>query len=224
MSLIGDLTELFQRHNCTLPKGVIHVGAYRTEENEWYIPWVNNNVVWVEANPNTYNRYTKPLAEKVGQKCYCFAACNVDGKFANLQVPHGTTYEENNHSAGCSSLSNTTALGPGSMIKVPIMSLDTLFRVENLDISKYDFLNIDTEGAELLVLKGFESNIDNINYILVEMSKGDRFNTGCSHDVLDTYLSEKGFELKEESTLYDNDWGDAFYIRSNMELEPKCAK
>ena len=218
MSLIGDLTELFLRHKCNLPRGVIHVGAYRTEENEWYIPWVNDNVIWIEANPNTYKRYTKPLAEKANQKCYCFAACNVDNKFANLQVPYGTTYEKDNHSAGCSSLSNTTALGPGEMIKVPIKSLDTLFEEEGLDVSNYNFLNVDTEGAELLVLKGFESNIHGIDYILVEMSKGDRFNTGCSHKVLDEYLQGKGFELKEESTIFDNDWGDAFYIRSNLEI------
>ena len=224
MSLIGNLTELFQRHNYKLPRGVIHVGAYRTEENEWYIPWVNDNVVWVEANPNTYARYTKPLAEKANQKCYCFAACNVDNKFANLLVPHGTTYEKNNHSAGCCSLSDITALGPGEPIKVPVKSLDTLFEEEKLDINNYNFLNVDTEGAELLVLKGFESNIHGIDYVFVETSIGDRFNTGCSHKILDNYLQQRGFELKEESPLFDNDWGDAFYARSNLELVQNTAK
>ena len=213
MSLIGDLTELFDKHNCNLPKGVIHVGAYRTEENEWYIPWVNDKVIWVEANPYTYENYTKPLAAEANQKAFWYAACNVDDKFAELLIPHGTTYTKDDHRAGCSSLSNTTALGSGVPVKVPTKQLDTLLREENLDPTEYDFLNVDTEGAELLVFKGFESNIDNINYILVEFSKGDRFNTGCYHNVLDEYICSKGFKLAEESQLYDDDWGDAFYIR-----------
>ena len=91
--------------------------------------------------------------------------------------------------------------------------MDTLFNDEQLDCTNYNFLNVDTEGAELLVFEGFESNIDNIDYVLVEFSKGDRFNTGCPHKKLDSYLIDKGFKFAEESQLHENDWGDAFYIR-----------
>ena len=99
-------------------------------------------------------------------------------------------------------------------IVVKTKTLDTLFTEENLNITRYDFLNIVTEGAELLVLKGFENNLDSIKYLTVEITKTDRFNTNCSFDSLNEYLTDKGFELKEISKLYGGeDWGDAFYIR-----------
>ena len=203
----GSYIELLKKHNCGPIKGIVHVGAWDMYENKWYLPMVGENVVWVEANPHTYSTMSKPAADKVNQKCYSFAACNIDDQNVHLYIPYAPTRGD------CSSLAKKTALGEGTPIVVKTKTLDTLFKEENLDINNYDFLNVDTEGAELLTLQGFEGNLDKIKYLVVEITKKDRFNTGCSFETLDKYLTEKGFVLKEMSILYDDDWGDAFYIR-----------
>ena len=50
----------------------------------------------------------------------------------------------------------------------------------DIDMNQYDFLNIDAEGAELDILKGFESDLKYINVIDLETSYDDRNNTGAS--------------------------------------------
>ena len=36
---------------------------------------------------------------------------------------------------------------------------------QNIDLNNYDFLNIDVEGAELDILRGFEDDLKYINVI-----------------------------------------------------------
>ena len=85
----------------------------------------------------------------------------------------------------------------------------------------YDFLNIDAEGAEFDVLKGFEKYLDHINLIDLETSYDDRQRSGADHNTIVQWLSERGFELKEMSSSYQSqNWGDSVFARVNRELPP----
>ena len=85
----------------------------------------------------------------------------------------------------------------------------------------YDFLNIDAEGAEFDVLKGFEKYLDHINVIDLETSYDDRHRSGADHNTIVQWLSERGFELKEMSDSYQSqNWGDSVFARVNRELPP----
>ena len=82
-------------------------------------------------------------------------------------------------------------------------------------------MNIDAEGAELEILKGFEDNLKYINMIFLETSLDDRNNTGASHDVIVEWLKERNFSLAEMSDSYqDERWGDSIFLRNDRELEP----
>ena len=210
----GSYITLFKRHNLENMKGVIHVGAWDLHENDWYIPMCGSNVVWVEANPFSYEHVSKPKAETAGQKIYHFAACNVNDVNVNLYIPKDAIgVRITDGRSDCSSLAKNTAVGEGVPVAVPAKTLDKMVDDEDLDINNYDFLNIDTEGAELLVLEGFKNNLDKMKYVVVEITKNDRFNTNCSFETLNNYLTNKGFELKEVSDLIGGDWGDAFYVK-----------
>ena len=87
--------------------------------------------------------------------------------------------------------------------------------------NQYDFLNIDVEGAELEILKGFEDNLNYINMIFLETSLNDRNKTGASHDTIVEWLRERGFKLREMSDSYQQEgWGDSIFLRNDRELEP----
>ena len=91
----------------------------------------------------------------------------------------------------------------------------------NIDMNGYDFLNIDAEGAEFDVLKGFEKYLDHINVIDLETSYDDRHRSGADHNTIVQWLSERGFELKEMSSSYQSqNWGDSVFARVNRELPP----
>jgi len=88
-------------------------------------------------------------------------------------------------------------------------------------MDQYDFLNIDVEGAELEILKGFEDNLKYINTIFLETSLDDRNNTGASHDVIVEWLDKRNFTLKEMSDSYSYEqWGDSVFVRNDRELDP----
>jgi hypothetical protein len=89
-----------------------------------------------------------------------------------------------------------------------------MFRLDDidLDLSKYNFLNIDVQGYELEVFKGAFGSLKNIDYIISEVNR-DEIYEGCPHiDELDNFLIQ--FNLQRVETNWAGDtWGDAFYIK-----------
>jgi hypothetical protein len=88
-------------------------------------------------------------------------------------------------------------------------------------MNEYDFLNIDAEGAELDILRGFEKYLSYINVIDLETSVDDRHNSGVTHELVDEWLSERGFELTEMSSSYKHQgWGDSLFVRNTRDHAP----
>ena len=122
---------------------------------------------------------------------------------------------------GSSFFQGRPEFGKVNSIPVKTKSLSTLVEENNIDMNGYDFLNIDAEGAEFDVLKGFEKYLDHINVIDLETSYDDRHRSGADHNTIVQWLSERGFELKEMSSSYQSqNWGDSVFARVNRELPP----
>jgi len=112
-------------------------------------------------------------------------------------------------------------LSGGNYVKVVTKKLSTLIEENDIDMNQYDFLNIDAEGAELEILKGFEDHLKYINMIFIETSLNDRNNTGAPHEVIVDWLRRKGFKLREMSDSYQQEgWGDSIFLRNDRELKP----
>ena len=85
----------------------------------------------------------------------------------------------------------------------------------NFDFQNVDFVNLDVQGAELKVLKGFGDLLkigSNIKTIYTEVNFEEIY-IGAPHiNEIDDYLSQ--FNFKREITLKtQHNWGDAIYIR-----------
>ena len=96
-----------------------------------------------------------------------------------------------------------------SQIDVPSITLDKL--VENKET--YNFLNMDVEGAELLVLSKSTEVLKNLDCIMLETQDKIRFEGSCTREELIEFLKPHGFELKE---YYDTgkEWGDCLFIKN----------
>jgi FkbM family methyltransferase len=139
------------------PKGVLHIGAWDAWEAKQYAHYCGNNSVFLEANPNSYERFRNEI-EQFGQKIFNLAAWNVDDLEMNLYCPSSNQ--------DSSSLIDQS----GDVLKTKTITINTLFKREGLNFSDYDLLNIDTEGAELQVLEGIGDNIKNFEYIIIEVT------------------------------------------------------
>jgi len=200
-----DIIGLFERHECS-PTGVIHVGAHECPELTCYAKLFDTNVIWVEANGDTYTNSVVPVAEENGHQAYNFAAYDEDDLELTLYIPSRSDI---------SSLYTSSEFPHTHTSQVRTKTLDTLVEEEKIDMKNFNFLNVDVEGAELRVLEGFKNNLCHIQYLFIEVSVGERFaDSGATFEILHNYAVEKGFELREiSSSIQTLGWGDAFYIR-----------
>jgi FkbM family methyltransferase len=178
----GNNKGLFYNLNW-YPKGVLHIGAWDAWEAKQYANYCGNNSVFIEANPQSFERFRNEI-EQFGQKIYNFAAWNIDDIEMNLYCPSGN--ED----------SSSLLEQKGYVLKTKTITIKTLFKRETLQFENFDLLNIDTEGAELQVLEGIGDNIKNFTYIIIEVSDiGSEFDKNVNQ-----YIIEKGFEFIRDST------------------------
>jgi hypothetical protein len=70
--------------------------------------------------------------------------------------------------------------------------LDTILRA---DPREYEALVMDTQGSELLVLKGAKSVIPNFRYIKTEAADFEMYRGGAKADELVKFLADFGFSV-----------------------------
>jgi len=206
----AEYTGIFERLNVHI-KGIIHVGMWDFVEYGCYTKLVGNNVIGIEANPQVYKDMAKPVADKWGFKCFNEFLSDKDKEVRDFYFA----------GEGSSLFKGQPQWNKNVSIKVQTKTLSTVIEENNIDMNGYDFLNIDAEGAEFDVLKGFEKYLDHINVIDLETSYDDRHRSGADHNTIVQWLSERGFELKEMSDSYQSqNWGDSVFARVNRELPP----
>lgn len=191
-------------------KGIIHVGGHLAEEYDFYKNKGIKNVIWIEANPFIFNQ----LKEKaVNNLCYNSLISDRDNNFVDFYLTN------NGQSSSMLEMDRHKQHHPSvyvyKKIQLKSIRLDTLIKTEKINISNYNFLNLDIQGAELLALKGMSNNLNHVDYIYTEVNVADVYK-GCSKlDDLDIFLLDYGFKRVElKMTPYE--WGDAFYIKENQ--------
>ncbi len=206
----AEYTGIFERLNVHI-KGIIHVGMWDFVEYGCYTKLVGNNVIGIEANPQVYKDMAKPVADKWGFKCFNEFLSDKDKEVRDFYFA----------GEGSSLYKGQPQWNKNVSIKVQTKTLATVIEENNIDMNGYDFLNIDAEGAEFDVLKGFEKYLDYINVIDLETSYDDRHRSGADHNTIVQWLGERGFELKEMSSSYQSqNWGDSVFARVDKELPP----
>ena len=206
----AEYTGIFERLNVHI-KGIIHVGMWDFVEYGCYTKLVGNNVIGIEANPQVYKDMAKPVADKWGFKCFNEFLSDKDKEVRDFYFA----------GEGSSLYKGQPQWNKNVSIKVQTKTLATVIEENEIDMNGYDFLNIDAEGAEFDVLKGFEKFLDHINVIDLETCYDDRHRSGADHNTLVLWISERGFELKEMSSSYQSqNWGDSVFARVNRELPP----
>ncbi len=76
--------------------------------------------------------------------------------------------------------------------RIKVIKLSTFCKKHK--IKKIDFLKIDVEGYELMVLLGANQMIKNVKYIMIEIQKNDMY-SGYSKEKIEKYLKKNNFEL-----------------------------
>ena len=121
-------------------------------------------------------------------------------------------YVSSGASTGSSSLLNPTKhltnhpevkFDQGTNHMVLTAPLDSICK--HLGVAKIDLLWIDTQGAELLVLKGAVEILAGTSFIYLECSEEPLYQGAASYAEIKSFLGVHGFRLKKE--FMPQDWG-----------------
>lgn len=196
--------------------GVIHIGVYVGEELSIYeeakIP--PNRIIMIEGNPSLYEE----LVKNVGDRAITFNSV-ISDKCGPADFH--LIYSDDNTNKGCSSL---LTLGKHAelypmckevgKIKVETTTLDSLLLSYYLDPINFNFLNMDVQGAELMVLKGSPICLRGFDFIYTEFSKVPLYNEGTDLDKLDEFLYDDFVNVER---VYAHEvWGDCLYIKRDL--------
>ena len=91
------------------------------------------------------------------------------------------------------------------------ITIDTFFKRNNLDASKYDFWNFDIQGAELLALKGATDTIKHAKVLYLEVNSKELYKNCALINEIDEDLSQFNFK-RVLTNMTIHKWGDALYI------------
>jgi len=202
--MLIPLEKIVKKYNIKFD-GILHVGAHECEElsaYEQYLP--RNKILWIEAMP-----------EKVLQNHQKYSNLLIHNAVVSDTIENVKFYISNNGQS-----SSMLELGLHKTF-YPSIKYTHYFETQTKLLSdiistyniKYNFLNLDIQGAELKALKGMETFLPNVDYIYTEVNSDYVYKNCALITEIDEYLLKFGLHRVETEWAGNARWGDALYIR-----------
>lgn len=200
-----EIFQILKEYNITIT-GVVHIGAHECEEIYFYEKFLKDeDIIWIEAieekviqmrNLNYQNVYNHVISDKDDEIVVFNVSNNIQSSsILDLEL-HKT---EHPHVYYVSSFEAKT------------ITMNTFFKNNSFDKKKYNFWNIDIQGAELLALKGSTELLEFVNVLYLEVNEKELYKNCALLPEIDDYLST--FQFKRVVTnMTEHGWGDAIYV------------
>lgn len=198
-----------ERYWAVRPKGVLHVGAHEAEELADYQAAKWAPVVWVEGLPDKAAELQKRFRGTVNQSAISAVAWDSDGE--------SLTMWRTNNGQSSSALPLGTHLVEHPQVRVIEELSVQSSRLETLlqrTPHRFDFINLDIQGAELRALRGLGDRIRNVRWIYCEVNKKPLYVGAHLVSEIDAYLAQFGFR-RVDTYMTAHGWGDALYVRAD---------
>jgi len=201
------INEILLKNNINI-NGCFHIGAHECEELLIYNNLLGihpHNIVWIDAIPSKVmeatmrgipNVYNAVITDKDDEEIIFNISNNIQ---SSSVLEFGTHSQEH---PWCVYIDK---------IKQKSITIDTFFKRNKIDASKYNFWNFDIQGAELMALKGAINSIKYANVIYLEVNEKELYiNCGLINEI-DAFLSQYNFK-RVYTEMTKHGWGDAIYI------------
>jgi FkbM family methyltransferase len=172
-------------------KGVIHIGANIGQERAEYAGR-GLRVLWVEPIPEIFTVLLQNIAGLADQRAVQALVTERAGERLDLQVA--------SNNAGSSSILPMklhTQVWPEvrfeRALELVSESLPSLLQRFDVRVDDYDFLTVDTQGSELMVLRGAEPLLPHFRYVQVEVADFEAYAGGCLLPQVNAFFAEHGF-------------------------------
>ncbi len=171
--------------------GVIHIGANVGQEKEIYAAH-NLDVIWIEPIPEVFSQLKANLQDFPRQQAFQYLITDCDDKeytfhIASNQGLSSSILELGLHKDVWSQIYYEKT------ILLKSIKLTSLVKKEGVKIDNYDALIMDTQGSELLVLKGAESLLSGFKFIKTEAADFEVYEGCCQIKDIADFLGKHGF-------------------------------
>ena len=192
------------------PERLFHIGGHRGDEAAAYKERGAQTVVFVEAIPELFKALEQNLLPFPEFHAVCAVCSDVTGAEVDFHV--------SSNDGGSSSL-----LGLGNLpkfypriqyvetLRLKTTTADDLRAAQFQDI-QFDTLVLDVQGAELYVLRGATTLLDQARALCIEVSEDELYEGGCTLDQVIAYVRPFGFRLRFVQ-LNSKLWGDALFVK-----------
>lgn len=172
-------------------KGVVHIGANSGQECQLYGA-MELPAIFVEPLNGTFQELQLQAAQYPNQKAFQYLLTDLDGKeydfgIANNDGQSSSIFEFGDHVKIWPSVKYV------DRVKLTSTTFKTMIEREGIDLSLYDALVMDVQGAELLVLQGAGELLEAFRWIRCETADFEVYRGCCQMRDLDEYLGARGF-------------------------------
>jgi len=188
---------------------VVHVGAHFGEEAARYEKMLAKRVVWVEASPDVYKVLTQNIEQARTRKlgglnrlipvprtehiCINALVGEEDGEVREFHIfdndgASNSVFKLNRDDDKFDAVQET-----GEILSLPVRTLDSALRDVGVAPSEVDVLVLDTQGAELMCLKGATELLSSAHLIETEVSTEPVYEGGVLLREMEPWLNAKGF-------------------------------
>lgn len=197
--------------------GIINIGASLGEQVPEYKNLGINNLALVEPLSASFTKMEEKY--RIGNKFYNVALTDFEG---NHQM-NVSTGDLGKASSFLKPTQIFKAQYPGidfyGSQHTPVTKLDML----GVDVGLYNMISMDTNGNELLVLKGGMNTLNFVHYILTRVFFAELYQ-GCPQvEQMDDFLKVHGF-IRVDTDKGGGSWGTALYAKRQFVKLPKEKK
>lgn len=206
-------------------KGIVHIGAHQGQEVREYLKAGFAHIVLVEANPEWCAYLKKEFGDLPNIQIFEYAISDKEG---TMEFHVHTSRSGSTEPASLLRMKRfnqiVKTLHTPSTITVSTITLDGLFGKYNLSPDDFNFLNVDVQGAELMVFKGATKTLESIDVVISEVNLVELYENAPLEQDIVSYLSRFQFDKKKAvyHNLYDEKktfpaWGECLFVKS-----PSC--
>jgi FkbM family methyltransferase len=174
-------------------KGIIHIGASEGQERTQYAAH-DLPVIWVEPIPEIFARLKENIRPFEDQRAFQYLVAADSGTY-RLNIS-----SNNGESSSILDLARHREVWPSvdyvSQIEMVSVTLPQLLATENIDVSFYDTIVLDTQGSELMILRGAAAVLKNFRYIRTEAADFESYAGGATVRQICDYLGFHDFRLR----------------------------
>jgi FkbM family methyltransferase len=206
--MLINLSEAIKRHGLKI-KGAIHVGGHIGQELTDYLSNGIKDIVFIEPCAETFEK----LKENVEGRAILFnCACGESEDIMEINKEKANGGQSNSLLKPALHTKHYPDIVFNDTEVVEVKPLDSL----DIDRSRYNMLNMDTQGYELNVLKGAKETLKGIDYIFSEVNEQELYQGCVQLKDLCAYLSD--FDMVEIKRTKQG-WGDALFIRKQKKVK-----